>query len=383
MYVYDNLPIETVPHLQPGPIEYALTIFRTCSPWDILRIEIHGETYEHKLGYGFQWDEIETNLLFDVEDRDHAIDQVKAIVNYFRTVGDNLKRLRFYDGNKICINGFMNHEVYVGEEMDVVPSAAWDELPIDEENVNRALANTSGGTPSSSMRRRIFKSREKLTELNTVYDINDMTDQTVWVVSNTTRKAQPQRDNILFTCKEKSKSIVRSLTRPGEMWGDGLAVVKKSDPKLPGIGIISMWPLRRILNDFCREYVELDARYPQFISHIMRMESDPLIKIIVMDHMIDDYNVRQIEEQVNPTVHTSQFRTLAEYVKASRVTKPVVVRTSYPGLASMLHASGVFVTATPLSTNNLLSQMVEIALMNNILYYGTEIDELADDVSKI
>ena len=377
MKYYKNLPIETIPLLETTSNDnYTITITTSSTIHDILRLTIDSENLEQKLEYDneIDWENISCNLLFDVLDSDYTLSQIIAIVNFFRSK-NNIFWIKLNFGKSLDVKGFLD-EYLIGEELEYKSIKNWVEIPF---NINRLNIHFDQ-YDDIGLKRRLMHYKECDISNNSVMEYNfsceqiSGDDESTYIVAPTDSFSLSKRNSLLCYAKRTSKFIIKSLTRHEDFWGDSCNLSTCSGS---GIGIISMHKFKRIVpKNFIREYVELDSRYPQFFTHIMRLNNDPLVKMIVLDHSVDALNTLIVGEKVTPTYHTRQFQSLKNALLTKTITKPIMICTEYPAIAAEMYEVGAFVASNYKSAIYQINEIIDIFLINNILNYKMEIVQL-------
>lgn len=380
---YSNIVIpELTDEDEPPTLPCEITLFVRSSPPDRLRVKyVDGDAcLEQDLND--DWCSVGTNLLFDIDDddvRSTVIDRLKAIYDWY-TSNPDVYWVHVDASCCVSAKGFLDG-IPGGTPLEYTPPEPWEEPEFDEESL-RCLNNvnfTDSMTPRQRERylRHDISRMSNIVYVSTKEDAAKVTGRTDYIVSPSDTFPRHIRDALLGRARRKSTMILRSLSRAdGTRWGTGPDLAPCSE----GIGIISLHPLRRIVpSGFVREYVELDCRYPLFYSHIMRMQCDRHIKMIVLDHNVDDVYTRMIGEHVNPEYHTSQFASIVNGLRGHSITKPLLVCTDYPAIARLVNEAGGLVAATPASAVAHIAKWLDLMLMNGILHYTTEVEEVAEE----
>lgn len=381
---YFNVPLDIVPLLQNVTTNHDVTIFVGSSPGITIRLNTMFEdgTYDsiqHTMYYDTDWESIETNLLFAVDNRDLMLEQIQSLVNWFKS-SDNVYWINLSWDCKLSVKGFLQNQN--GIDLSYTPPKEWDEPQFSDKMLNLCNQHFHNDSMKQVQRDRYLRNDISYADSVVYVDDADMIDETVpkhkFIVANSTRFPRIKRDEVLTMARNSSSFIMRTLSRYDKEYGVSPV---KIDHDGPGIGVISLRDYRRIIpKNFLREYVELDSRYPQIYSNVMRMQADPMIRLIVVDHCVDDVHTQMINEKVTPSYHTHQFTSIKNSLVTKALTKPILICCDYPGLARDMYAHGALVAPSPQSANNQIQKIVEIMLMNNMLYHKFEMEILDENV---
>jgi len=380
---YFNVPLDIVPLLQNVTTNHDATIFVSSSPGIIIRLNTLYEdgTYdsiEHVMHHDTDWESIETNLLFVVEDRDLMLGQIQSLVNWFRT-NNNIHWINLSWDCKLTVKGFLTN--LDGIDLQYVPPKGWDEPAFCDKMLNLSNPHFHNDSMKEVQRERFLRNDISNSDSVVLVDTPEMIDNIVsshkFIVADSTKFPRADRDAVLTMARNSSSFIMRTLSRKHKTYGvSPVKIVHEG----PGIGVISLHDYRKILpNSFLREYVELDNRYPQIYSHVMRMQADPMIRFIVLDHCVDDVHTQMIGERVTPTYHTHQFTSIKNSLVTKALTKPILICCDYPGLARDMYSHGALVASNAKSAENQISRVVEIMLMNNMLQHNFEMEILDEE----
>jgi len=383
---YFNVPIDIIPLLQNIKTNHDITVFVTSSPGIVIRMNTLYEdgTYdslEHKIQYDTDWESIETNLLFSVDERDIMLMQIQSIVNWFK-INNNIYWVNLSWNCKLTVKGFLG-ELLSGIDLEYIPPKLWDEPAFSDKMLNLTNPHFHNDSMKQVQRERFLSNdisnSSSVVYVDTPQDINKNLSEYKFIVANSTEFPRAARDTVLNMARNSSSFIIRTLSRKDKQYSvPGKEI--KIDHEGPGIGVISVQKFRRIMpKTFLREYVELDNRYPQIYSHVMRMQADPMIRLIVVDHSIDDVHTQMINERVTPSYHTYQFTSMKNSLVAKTLTKPLIICCDYPGLARDMYSHGAIVASTPKSAMEYIHKITGIMLVNNILHHKFEMDILEDN----
>lgn len=382
---YFNVPIDIVPLLQNVTTNNDVTVFVSSSPGIIIRLNTLYEdgTYDsiqHVMYYDTDWESIETNLLFACESRDLVLSQIQSIVNWFRT-DSNVYWVNLSWDCKLSVKGFLTG-IPGGIDLEYNPPKAWDEPPFSDKTLNLCNPHFHNDSMKEVQRQRFLRNDISNSDSIIYIDTPDMITQSAcdykFIVAASTNFPRNDRDAILSMARNSSSFIIRTLSRFKKSYGVSPVKITHDGP---GIGVISLRDLRRIVpKNFLREYVELDNRYPHIYSHVMRMQADPMIRFIVVDHCVDDVHTQMINEKVTPSYHTHQFTSIKNSLVTKALTKPIIICCDYPGLAKDMYAHGALVAPTAQSAEDQINKIVEIMLMNNMLQHKFEMEILDENV---
>ena len=385
MKFYKDVPLDIVEDLYDAGLHqsFVFTLYTTCSPWDELRFEYNDENGEdvtlvQKLGYHFEYDNLGSNLLFDIVNQtecDACLGQLKALITWFRKE-DGVHWVRFHSGSLLDIKWIgCPFEFLEGEDMEEQLQVPWEEPEFNVHQLNVLVGHASklSHDEYKPVNEEIWDNDKRMIATSSGVDVT----QHKTAVVGTHEMRHSDRDRILSDSRSSHVTIVRTIACVDrEELGDEPPVLHASKHR-GGVGVVSLWRHRRVpCSDFVREYVELDERYPQFVYHITRMNADPLIKAIVLDHRLDDIVTRMCGEKVVCPIHEAQFKSLSAMLGTGVITKPLIVYTPYHNIGKQLFAAGAFVASTKDSLLEQLDQTLELFVMNGVLNHTTTITEI-------
>lgn len=118
---------------------------------------------------------------------------------------------------------------------------------------------------------------------------------------------------------------------------------------LSRVGVVDMLRPGAIGPDFpgaIHSYVKLDYRCCQFAYHVGRLNNDPRVQIVVVLHDICSDLPESMGESGRSKFHEKQFQVILHSVAHQNMRKPILMKISIPGFATLLHNVGVHVSPT-------------------------------------